>query len=160
MNATRLAPCCLIDFLSVADCQASGRFRCHEDRITHFPTRTAVPGLDLLPESKPSKFEFRKFFLDLPAQAIFIAFSRPLATSGKHPQAIALSSDEKHPSAFRSHQFRGLRHSLDADVTQTTPNCCAHPRRACVGDQAECAEHGAGPCVWCRTIGHWSVPGC
>jgi hypothetical protein len=160
MNATRLAPSCLIDFLSVADCQASGRFRCHEDRITHFPTRTTVLGLNFLPESKASKFEFRKFFLDLPAQAIFIAFSRPLATSGKHPLAIALSSDEKHPSAFRSHQFRGLRHSLYADVTQTTPNHCAHARRACVGDQAECAEHGAGPCAWCRTIGHWSVLGC
>src|SRR6267143_821407 len=72
---------------------------------------TTVLGLNFLPESKASKFEFRKFFLDLSAQAIFIAFSRPLAPSGKHPHAIALSSDEKHPSAFRSHQFRGFRHS-------------------------------------------------
>src|SRR6267378_8623632 len=137
----QLAPSCLIDFLSVAYCQASGHFRCHEDRITHFPTRTTVLGFNFLPKSKASKFEFRKFFLDLPAQAIFIAFSRPLAPSGKHPQAIALSFDEKHPSAFRSHQFRGFRHSLYADVTQTTSNLCAHARRAC-------------------TIGHWSVLGC
>ena len=41
-NATRLAPSCLIDFLFVADCQAPGRFRCHEDRVTHFPARTTV----------------------------------------------------------------------------------------------------------------------
>jgi hypothetical protein len=39
-NATRLAPSRLIDFLLVADCQATGRFRCHEDRVTHFPART------------------------------------------------------------------------------------------------------------------------
>src|SRR6266851_6030348 len=42
------------------------------------------------------------------------------------------------PSAFRSHQFRGFRHSLYADVRQTTSNLCAHARRAC-------------------TIGHWSA---
>ena len=156
----RLAPSCLIDFLSVTYCQASGRFRCHEDRITHFPTRTTVLGPNFLPKSKASKFEFRKFFLDLPAQAIFIALSRPLSPSGKHPQAIALSSDEKRPSAFRSHQFRRFRHSLYADVTQTTPNRCAHARRARVDDHAECAEHRAGPCPWCKTIGHWSVLGC
>jgi hypothetical protein len=47
----------------------------------------------------------------VPAQAIFIAFSRALAPSGKHPNPIALSSYEKHPSTFRSHQFRGFRHS-------------------------------------------------
>jgi hypothetical protein len=53
-----------------------------------------------------------------------------------------------------------LRHCLYADVTKTTPNRCAHARRAFVGDQAECAEHGAGRCTWCKTIGHWSVLGC
>src|ERR1700675_321637 len=111
-NATRLAPRCLIDFLLVADCQATGRFRCDEDRVTHFPARTTVLGLNFLPKPNPSKFEFRKFFFDLPAQAIFIAFSRSLAPSGKHPKAAALSSYEQHPSAFRSHQFRGFRHSL------------------------------------------------
>jgi hypothetical protein len=96
----------------VADCQGSGRFRCHEDRVTHFPARTTVLGFNFLPKPKASKFEFRKFFLDLPAQAIFIAFSRALAPSGKHPKPIALSSYEKHPSTFRNHQFRGSRHSL------------------------------------------------
>jgi hypothetical protein len=111
-NATRLAPSRLIDFLLVADCQATGRFRCHEDRVTHFPARTTVLGLNFLPKPNPSKFEFRKFFFDLPAQAIFIAFSRELAPSGKHPKPIALPSYEKHPSTFRSHQFRRLRHSL------------------------------------------------
>src|SRR5712672_910036 len=99
-------------FPFVADCQATGRFRCDEDRVTHFPTRTTVLGFNFLPKPKASKFEFRKFFFDLPAQAIFIAFSRPLAPSGKHPKPVALSSYEKHPSAFRSHQFRGFRHSL------------------------------------------------
>jgi hypothetical protein len=36
-NATRLTPDCLIDFLFVADFQATGGFRCDEDRVTHFP---------------------------------------------------------------------------------------------------------------------------
>jgi len=63
--------------------------------------------------------------------------------------------------AFRSHQFRGFRHSPYADVTQTTSNLCAQARRACcVGDHAECAEQGAGPCAWCKTMGHCSVLGC
>src|SRR6202051_2397508 len=96
----------------VADCQPPECFRCHEDRVTHFPARTTVLGLNFLPKPKASKFEFRKFFFDLPAQAIFMAFSRALAPSWKHPQPIALSSYEKHSSAFRSHQFRGFRHSL------------------------------------------------
>ena len=78
-NATRLAPCRFVDFLFVADCQATGRFRRDEDRVTHFPARTTVLGLNFLPKPNPSKFEFRKFFFDLPAQAIFIAFSRSLA---------------------------------------------------------------------------------
>ena len=75
-------------------------------------SRTTVLGFNFLPKPKASKFEFRKFFFDLPTQAIFIAFSRALAPSGKHPKSIALSSYEQHPSAFRSHQFRGFRHSL------------------------------------------------
>jgi hypothetical protein len=46
-------------------------------------------------------------------------------------------------------------------VTQTTSNLCAQARRACcVGDHAECAEQGAGPCAWCKTMGHCSVLGC
>src|SRR6202795_2851736 len=75
-------------------------------------SRTTVHGFNFLPKPKASKFEFRKFFFYLPAQAILIAFSRELAPSGKHPEPIALASYEKHPSTFRSHQFRGLRHSL------------------------------------------------
>src|SRR6266404_4026602 len=71
-----------------------------------------VLGFNFLPKPKASKFEFRKLFFDLPAQAIFIAFPLALATPGKHPSPIALSSYEKHPSAFRSHQFRGFRHFL------------------------------------------------
>ena len=55
-NATRLAPVCLIDFLFVADFQATGRFRRHEDRITHYPARTTVLGFNLLPKSEASKF--------------------------------------------------------------------------------------------------------
>ena len=105
------APDCFIDFLFVADCQATGRFRCDEDRVTHFPARTTVLGLNFLPKPNPSKFEFRKLFFDLPAQAIFIGFSRAFASSGKHPEPIALSSYEKHPSAFHSHQFGGFCHS-------------------------------------------------
>jgi hypothetical protein len=73
-------------------------FRCHEDRVTHFPGRTTVLGFNFLPKLKASKLEFRKFFFDLPAQAVFIAFSRALAPSGKHPQPIAFSSYEKHAS--------------------------------------------------------------
>jgi|SRR6266404_408906 len=69
-------------------------------------------GSNFLPKPKASKFEFRKLFFDLPAQAIFIAFPLALATSGKRPSPIALSSYEKHPSAFHSHQFRGFRHLL------------------------------------------------
>src|SRR5258705_11128206 len=68
--------------------------------------------LAFLPKPKASKFEFRKLFFDLPAQAIFIAFPLALATPGKHPSPIPLSSYETHPSAFRSHQFRGFRHFL------------------------------------------------
>jgi hypothetical protein len=71
-----------------------------------------VLGINFLPKPKASKFKFRKFFFDLPAQAIFIAFSGALAPSGKHPKPIVLSSYEKQPSAFRSRQFRGFRHSL------------------------------------------------
>ena len=113
-NATRLAPSCLIDFLFVADCQATGRFRCDEDRVTHFSARTTVLGCNFLPKPKATKFEFGEFFADLSAQAIFIAFLHELASSGKHPKSIALPSYEKHPSTLRSHQFRGLRHSYSA----------------------------------------------
>jgi hypothetical protein len=67
--------------------------------------------LTFFPELQPPQFELWKLLPDFPAQAIFIAFSRALAPSGKHPNPIALSSYEKHPSTFRSHQFRGLRHS-------------------------------------------------
>jgi hypothetical protein len=81
------------------------RVRRHEDRVTHFPARTTVPCCNFLPKPK-AKFEFRKFFLDLPAQAIFISLSRAFAPSGKHPKPIALSPYEKHPSAFRSHQLQ------------------------------------------------------
>jgi transposase IS166 family protein/transposase IS66-like protein len=95
------------------DCEkATGRVRRQKNRVTHFPARTTVPGCNFLPKRKATKFEFRKFFFDLPAQAIFIAFSRALAPSGKHPKPIALSFYEKHPSAFRSHKLRGFRHSL------------------------------------------------
>src|SRR6202035_1686589 len=86
-------------------------FRCDEDRVTHFPARTTVLGLNFLPKPNPSKFEFRKFFFDFPAQAIFIAFARSLAPSGEHPTSVVLSSYEQHPSAFRGHQFRGFCHS-------------------------------------------------
>ena len=122
-KATRLAPGCLIDFLFVADCQAPGCFRCHEDRVTHVPARTTVLGFNLLPKLNASKFEFRKFFFDLPAQTIFIAFSRALAPSGKHPKPVALSSYEQHPSALRSHQFRGFRHSLYRRNIQSAEDC-------------------------------------
>ena len=84
-NATRLAPCSFVDFLFVADCQATGRFRCDEDRVTHFPARTTVLGCNFLPKPKAPKFEFPKLFFDLPAQAIFSALSRALAPSGEHP---------------------------------------------------------------------------
>src|SRR5258705_4019705 len=77
-NATRLTPDCFIDFLFVADFQATGRFCCDEDRVTHYSARTTVLGFNFLPKPKASKFEFRKFFFDLPTQAIFIAFSRAL----------------------------------------------------------------------------------
>jgi hypothetical protein len=107
----------------VADCQAPGRFRCHEDRVTHFPARTTVLGFNFLPKPKASNFEFRKFFFYLPAQAIFIAFPRALASSGKHPKPIALSSYEKDPSTFRSHQFRGFRHSLSTYVDSPMMAC-------------------------------------
>src|SRR5450755_3196771 len=40
-----------------------------------------------------------------------LSLSRALAPSGKHPKPVALSSYEKHPSAFRGHQFRRFRHS-------------------------------------------------
>jgi hypothetical protein len=93
----------------------------YEDRVTHFPARTTVLGLNFLPKPNLSKFEFRKFFFDLPAQAIFIAFSRSLAPSGKHPKSIALSSYEQHPSAFRGYQFRGFRHSDKAPSINSTP---------------------------------------
>jgi hypothetical protein len=55
-----------------------------------------------------------------------LSLSRALAPSGKHPNLIALSSYEKHPSTFRSHQFRGFRHSY-TPVTVTAPilvPCC------------------------------------
>src|SRR5258708_5723942 len=67
-------------------------------------------GFNFLPKPNASKFEFREFFFDLPVQAIFSTFSRALAAPGKHPKAVALSSYEQHPSAFRSHQFRGFCH--------------------------------------------------
>ena len=113
-NATRLSPSCLIDFLFVAACQLTCRFRCDEDRVAHFPARTTVLGFNFLPKPKASKFEFRKLFFDLPMQAIFSALSRALAPSGEHPKSVAFSSYEQHPSAFRGHQFRGFRHSEKA----------------------------------------------
>src|SRR5260221_4963669 len=67
------------------------------------------------------KFEFREFFFDLPAQAIFGAFSRALAATGKHPKTVALASYEQHPSAFRSHQFRGFCHSNKAPSVESIP---------------------------------------
>jgi hypothetical protein len=82
-NTSRLSPSCLIDFLFVADCQATCRLRCDEDRVTHFPAGKTVLGFNFFPKPKASKFESRKFFFDLPAQAIFIAFLRSLAPSGK-----------------------------------------------------------------------------
>jgi hypothetical protein len=111
-NAMRLAPNCLINFVFVADCETAGRGSSHEDRVTHSPARTTVSCCNFLPKAKATKFEFRKFFFDLPAQAIFIGFSRAFASSGKHPEPIALSSYEKHPPAFHSHQLRGFRHCL------------------------------------------------
>src|SRR3977135_2337025 len=104
-SATRLTPVCFIVLLFVADFQATGRFCCDEDRVPDYSARTTVLGFNFLPKPKASKFEFRKFFFDLPTQAIFIAFSRALAPSGKHPKPVALSSYEQHPSALRSHQF-------------------------------------------------------
>jgi hypothetical protein len=67
------------------------------------------------------------------------------------------------PSRFRltrSTRPRFAATSFEDFAIPTTSSLCAHVRRACVGDQAECAEHGAGSCVWCKTIGHWSVLGC
>src|ERR1700688_658237 len=75
-NAARSAPDCLIDFFFVADCQATGCFCCDEDRVAHFPARTAVPGSNILPKPETSKLEFRKLFFELPAQAILGGFSR------------------------------------------------------------------------------------
>jgi hypothetical protein len=43
--------------------------------------------LNFSPKPKAPMFEFRKFFFYFPAQAIFFAFSRELAPSGKHPGA-------------------------------------------------------------------------
>ena len=78
---------------------------CHKNRVTHFPARVAFLGFNLFPKPKASKLEFRKLFFHLPAQALFIAFSRALAPSGKHPKPVALSPYEQHPSAFYTHQF-------------------------------------------------------
>src|SRR6266404_3568403 len=61
-NATRLTPDCFIDFLFVADFQATGRFCCDEDRVTHYSARTTVLGFNFLPKPKASKFEFRTLF--------------------------------------------------------------------------------------------------
>jgi len=87
----------------VANFQATSRFRCDEDRVTHFPTRTMILGFNFLPKPNASKLEFWKFFFDLPAQAVFIAFPRTLSAAGKHPKPVAPPSYEKHPSAFRGH---------------------------------------------------------
>jgi hypothetical protein len=65
----------------------------------------AILGFNLFPKPKASKLEFRKLFFHLHAQALFIAFSRALAPSGKHPKSVALSPYEQHPSAFYTHQF-------------------------------------------------------
>src|SRR5260370_37487195 len=91
-NAARLAPGCLIDFLFVPNFQTTGRFRCDEDRVTHYPARTTDLGFNFLPKPKASKFEFRKFFFDLATPAIFIAFSRALRPSREQPNSIARAS--------------------------------------------------------------------
>jgi hypothetical protein len=47
----------------VADGQATGRFCCDEDRVAHFPARTAVPRSNFLPKPETSKLEFRKLLI-------------------------------------------------------------------------------------------------
>jgi hypothetical protein len=59
----------------------------------------------------------------------------------------------------RSTRPRFAATSFEDFAIPTTSSLCAHVRRACVGNQAECAEHGAGPCAWSKIIGHWLVLG-
>jgi hypothetical protein len=57
---------------------------------------------------QPYRIDLTRLFvsiLSLRRQSSLLSRALP-APSGKHPKPIAPSSYEKHPSAFRSHQFR------------------------------------------------------
>ena len=109
-DAARLAPDGPIDLIFIADLQCAGCLSDHEDRIAHLATGTPILDGNLFPEADTSKSQFRKFFLDLPAQAILLGLATALATAWKHPKTIALPPNQQDFSALHRNELRRLGH--------------------------------------------------
>jgi len=109
-DAARLAPDGPIDLIFIADLQCARCLSDDEDRIAHLSTGTPILDGNLFPEADTSKSQFRKFFLDLPAQAILLGLATPLATTWKHPKTIALPPNQQDFSALYRNELRRLGH--------------------------------------------------
>jgi len=72
--------------------------------------RLSVPDtdsrLDLLPKAQAAKPEFRKLFLDLALETIFLPFTALPATAWKHPQTVVSASHQEYVTTFRCHELR------------------------------------------------------